>query len=904
MINKSYLPNKIENKWYKKWELNNCFENNNINFKEYYSILMPPPNITGILTVGHVLNITLQDILIQFARQKNKKVIWIPGTDHAGIATQIKIENFFEKENKKFSKKEFFKKKEEWKEYYNSAIIESIKKLGASCSWSKFIHTMDKDYSNSVLHAFVMLYNEGYIYKGKKIVNWCTKSKTAVSDEEVILKKQKSKLYNIKYKLEVPENNFSFIEVSTTRPETCFGDVALAIHPNDYRYNHLIGKKVYKIFSKKEKIPIIADKDVDSKFGTGILKITPAHDSLDFIIGERHNLKCIKVINLDGTMNYITDKYIYGLKGLDRFKAREIVVENLQKYNLVTYNNDYINNIKLSDRSNSIIEPMISTQWFLKYPKIEEAKKVVNLGIIKFWPKHWEKVYLHWLNNIQDWCISRQIFLGHRIPVWYKKNSDKKNYKNWHVSVDGPKDKKNWVQETNVLDTWASSWLWALGSFGWPNKNKMNENNFNDYYPTNILITGPDIIFFWVARMIIASLKFLDNNNINSFEKIIPFKNVYFTNIIRDKNGKKMSKSLGNSPDIQELINEYGADALRFGIVLMVSESKDIIFSIEKIKRGQKFCNKIWNILRLRTKLSAVNDKVDIEYIIYSINYSNLIDDDIFILQELINLLHKLEELINIYDFNNLLKLINNFFWNEFCDWYVEIIKNYNDRNTTQIYVFDLVLRQILIILHPFIPFITEEIWEKLKYNKKDNFIKNTYLENPSLIKNLLLKNNIYINENILIKIKNIRNFIVILRGLTSKFNLSNEKRISIFYKQDFEKFFNTLSNIHLKIIYNSTYIKEFKLLDEKFYINKEFDVITTNFGNLYVIDHFNKDLDKNKIIKEIILIEKNITKLKSNINNNSFIKKAPTNVIINLKEKLENLYKKLENLTILLKNK
>ena len=545
-MEKAYLPKNVEDRLYERWLSDESFKGKVSSQQEAFSIVIPPPNVTGVLTMGHVLNNTVQDILARRARQQGKSVLWLPGTDHAGIATQTKVENALKEDGRakdSLGREEFVLQACLWRDKHGGIILNQLKKLGCSCDWERNVHTLDEDYSKSVLTAFVKLFEKGYVYRGQRMVNWCPASLTALSDEEVIMKPQSSILYKVRY--EVIENPGTFLEVCTTRPETIVGDVALAMHPEDERWKALEGKHVRRPINPIA-IPIIADQAVDRDFGTGVLKITPAHDKLDFEIAQRHDLPMVEILNKDGTLNEVAG---VDLAGIDRFSARKLISEKLKDEGSLIGEEPYQNNVGFSERANVPIEPRLSEQWFLKYPRVEEAKKVVREGIIKFYPERWEKNYLHWLDNIQDWCISRQLWWGHRIPVWYRKGKVKSDPSNWHVSVSGPSDPENWEQDEDVLDTWASSWLWPLATLGWPDDSEMERRGLNHFYPTSVLVTGPDIIFFWVARMIMAGLEFNGRSfkpedllPMDQLAERIPFKQVYFTGIIRDSEGRKNVK--------------------------------------------------------------------------------------------------------------------------------------------------------------------------------------------------------------------------------------------------------------------------------------------------------------------------------------------------------------------------
>jgi len=581
-LSKQYDASKIEGKWYHHWLEQGYFHSKPNPERTPYVIVIPPPNITGILTLGHVLNNTMQDILIRFHRMRGFETCWIPGTDHASIATETKVIRMLAEKGltkSQLGREKFLEHAWAWKEKYGGIIIEQLKALGTSCDWERTRFTMDPDYTRAVLTAFVKLYHKGYIYRGKRLVNWCPATRSAISDEEVIYREVKSHLWYLRYPL---ENSNDYVVVATTRPETMLGDTAVAVHPEDSRYRHLIGKQV-RLPLVGRLIPIIADALVDPEFGTGAVKVTPAHDPNDWELAQRHQLEIINILNPDASLN---ENVPEEFRGLDRFEAREKVVEHLEAQGLLEKIEDYVHNVGYSERGGVPIEPYLSEQWFLRMAELAKpALEVVRRGEVKFYPAHWVKTYEHWMTNIRDWCISRQLWWGHRIPVYTCQDCGE-----LIVQVDPP-DKcvhcggTNLEQDPDVLDTWASSWLWPFAVHSWPD----DSPELRYYYPTNDLVTGPDIIFFWVARMIMAGLEFMGE---------VPFKRVYFTSILRDAKGRKMSKSLGNSPDPLDLIDRYGADALRYGIMLIAPQGQDILFSEERLEVARNFMNKIWNAAR------------------------------------------------------------------------------------------------------------------------------------------------------------------------------------------------------------------------------------------------------------------------------------------------------------------
>jgi valyl-tRNA synthetase len=726
---RTYEPGAIEDKWYAHWLAERCFEAHVVSEKPAYSIVIPPPNVTGVLTLGHVLNNTIQDILARRARMLGKEVLWLPGTDHAGIATQTVVERTLKKSGEirhrdDLGRERFIERVWEWKEKHGGIIIQQLKKLGASCDWSRTRFTMDPAYTRCVEEVFVALYNQGCIYRGKRMVNWCPASLTALSDEEVIMKPQQGTMFH--FKVEVAEAPGTWLTIATTRPETIPGDTAIAVNPKDPRYAHLVGKHVIRplppeLDRAQKLIPIIADTQVEFEFGTGVLKVTPAHDKADFEIGQRHGLAAIDIMNPDATMNALAGA---SLTGLDRFAARAAAVELLRALGALEKEEPYQNNVGFSERADVPIEPRLSEQWFLKYPRTNEARNVVASGELRFHPERWSKVYDHWMANIQDWCISRQLWWGHRIPVWSKKSEngtqasrlpesdrnkrdaraplpDRADSREMHVGVECPGPE--WERDPDVLDTWFSSWLWPFVTLGWPEKTA----TLDRFYPTTDLVTGPDIIFFWVARMIMAGLEFTGTH---------PFQNVYFTGIIRDKQGRKMSKSLGNSPDPLDLIAKFGADALRFGVMRSAPLGQDVLFDEKNVELGRNFCTKLWNAARFRQLHGGASAPA-------SINASLLTSDDRRILMALDDAIDGITGALETYEFAGATARLHGFFWGDFCDWYLEASKaplNSPDpeRKAHTLGVIDFIFDRTLRLMHPFLPFITEELWHGLAYNR------------------------------------------------------------------------------------------------------------------------------------------------------------------------------------------
>jgi valyl-tRNA synthetase len=754
-LEKTYTPADVEARWYQRWLDDKCFEADPDRVSEKrpaYSIVIPPPNVTGILTLGHVLNNTIQDILARRARMLGKEVLWLPGTDHAGIATQNVVEKTLKKQGvikhrDDLGREGLVEKIWEWKEKHGGIIIEQLKKLGASCDWSRERFTFDDDYNACVMRVFVDLYKKGLIYRGKRMVNWCPSSLTALSDEEVVMKAQNAIMYH--FKVEVVEEPGTWLTIATTRPEVIPGDQAIAVNPKDERYAHLIGKHVRRPLPVEDQalLPIIADEHVDFTFGTGVLKVTPAHDKADFEIAQRHNLPAVDVMHPNGVLNELAGK---DLAGMERFAARKRAAELLAEIGSLVKEEPYQNNLGYSERADVPIESRLSEQWFLKYPSVKESQAVVANGEMKFHPDRWAKVYDHWMTGLQDWCISRQVWWGHRIPVWSKRhagwtaacnsdhakvcaiaahrkdfvvqkidpdlispdNTDKAVEIFVAVSPDESKDsdQANYIkqiealgftQDPDVLDTWFSSWLWPFATMGWPEKT----STLKAFYPTTDLVTGPDIIFFWVARMIMAGFEWMSE---------LPFKNVYFTGIIRDKQGRKMSKSLGNSPDPLELIASYSADALRFGIMRSAPLGQDICFDEKNVELGRNFCTKLWNAARFRQMQGG---EVETE-----ISAALLSSDDKWILLRLNTAIAEVSTALEEYRFSDATATLYRFFWSEYCDWYIEASKavlqgSDEKRKANTLAVIDFVLGHTLRLFHPFMPFITEELWHGMGFN-------------------------------------------------------------------------------------------------------------------------------------------------------------------------------------------
>ncbi len=857
LLDKKYSPSNLEDRWYKYWLEKDYFSSQPSD--NNYTIVIPPPNVTGKLTMGHVLNNTIQDILIRKARMEGKNACWVPGTDHASIATESKVTKMLQEkgiDKKDISREDFLKHAWEWKEKYGGIILEQQQKLGLSCDWDKLAFTMDEEYSNAVLESFVKLYDKGLIHKGTRLVNWCPKSQTALSDEEVIFKEVQGKLWYIKYPI---EDSDSFVEIATTRPETMLGDAAIAVNPSDKRFKDLIGKNAVLPLVNKT-IPIIADEMVDPEFGTGCVKITPAHDPNDYNVGMSHSLDMLNIMNPDGSINSnAPDKYV----SLTREKARKHIIKDLEKEGSLLKEEDYLHKVGYSERGDVPIEYYLSNQWFLKMKELAKpATEVVKSGEIKFYPNHWVKTYNHWMDNIQDWCISRQLYWGHRIPVWYKKGSDHSKQENWYVSISPPEDIENWEQDEDVLDTWFSSWLWPFGVHGWPN----NEKLVKQYYPTDILVTGPDIIFFWVARMIISGIEFLDE---------IPFKDVYFTSILRDSTGRKLSKSLGNSPDPIELFEKYGTDATRFSIMLMSPQGSDVYFSENSLEIGRNFMNKIWNASRF---IMINHDN----------NFSEIIDQDSldnydkWILSKLDTTLEKVNMHYNNYQFNEAIKVIYDFTWNEFCNWYIEIAKikfnssDQSEKNNAFLVARD-ILKKVLLILHPISPFITEEIWSYLKNEDDKDIIVSSWPKMGA--------EDLPYNKD---RVTSLKEIVVAVRTIRSELNVAPTKKIDalISIKDSSDKsLFDDLKGMIMSLT-------NLESLNIKMNLDKPAQsavgickscVVYVPLGDLV-----NPEEEILKLDKRLQEIDGFIKEIETKLNNKAFTDKAPEKIVNHEKSKLD----------------
>ena len=863
---KRYDPKSVEPKWYQRWIDHRDFVANPKSSKPPFSIVMPPPNVTGMLTLGHVLNYTIQDILARRARMQGFEVLWLPGMDHAGIGTQTAVEKYLRRtENKTrhdLGREEFLRRVLEWQNKYGGIIIEQLKRLGCSCDWSRQRYTLDDTYTAAVQKVFVDLYRQGLIYRGRRMINWDPAAQTAVSDEEVVSKAQKGNLYFVRY--EIVEEPGRFLEVATTRPETIMADTAMAFHPGDRRYLDLLGKHAWRPLAR-EKIPIIADEAIDPEFGTGVLKVTPAHDTVDFEIGQRHDLPIVDVLHPDGRINC---PEVPELNGSDRFEARQRAAELLQARGALAKTEPYENNVGFSDRSDVPIEPRVSEQWFLRYPKTKEALAVVRDHLIRFFPVHWEKVYAQWLENIRDWCISRQVWWGHRIPAWYRK--DKSGI---HVGIEPPTDPENWTQDEDTLDTWFSSWLWAYET--------MDDETRKKFYPTSALVTAPDIIFFWVARMIIAGLEFQPGKSDRN-EENIPFHDVYFTGLIRDKAGRKMSKSLGNSPDPLELIDKYGADGLRFGLMRIAPSGQDIRFDEKQIEEGRNFATKLWNVARFRQMHgpSEAAPTIDKEALsIYAVE----------VLARLNETIDAIEGGYREYQFNTVARRLYDFVWSDYCDWFVEAAKTDifgedQAKKKSALAVMDLVLSAVLRLLHPFKPHVTEELWALLGFGKDS-------IQFAGLPKKMGLDD-----------VRDVRGkrelasaiyeTVEAGRNLRAESNLPSNRKIHFILRSDSNSISGQIPT--LTRLLNAEDI----VVDPKYQMAAGNPVAVTPLGEiLLAISAADKTRERERLDKEITKVANDLRALEAKLQNSSFIDRAPAAVVEDHRRRLKDLSGQLAKL-------
>ena len=864
-LSKTYSPTEIEDKWYKIWEEKGYFNAQHNSEKPGYSIAIPPPNVTGILHMGHMLNNAIQDAIIRYKRMSGFETLWIPGMDHAGIATQNKVERMLKEEGtskEEIGYDEFLRRTWEWKEKHGGLITKQLRKLGVSLDWDRERFTMDEGLSRAVKEVFIKLYNDGLIYRGEYIVNWCPHDKTALADDEVNHIDKKGKIWEIKYRIKDTDD---YVIIATTRPETMLGDTGVAVNPNDDRYKHLIGKKVILPLMNRE-IPVVADEYVDMEFGTGVVKMTPSHDPNDFEVAKRTGLEFINIFTEDAHVNSNGGKY----EGLERFAARKAILADLEAEGLLVGTKEHNHAVGHCYRCDSIIEPRVSTQWFVKMePLAKRALEVVKNGQIQITPKRWEKVYYNWLENIRDWTISRQIWWGHRIPAYYAEDGTVFVARNMEEAKAQAKEKfgkeVSLREETDVLDTWFSSALWPFSTLGWPDKTP----DLEKFFPTNALVTGADILFFWVARMVMMSL-YINNE--------IPFSYVYLHGIIRDELGRKMSKSLGNSPDPLDLIAKYGADAIRFSFLYNTSQGQDIHFSEKLLEMGSTFANKVWNASRF--VLSNLED-FDANAVIDEKEFKL---EDRWILSKLQTASRQINEYMDKYELDSAAKVAYEFFRGNFCDWYVEIAKTRvygqegSDKTVAQ-YVLKTVLDKGLRMLHPFMPFITEEIWQKLGLDEETIMLSEFPTENKKYVDLAAEKEFDYLKE-----------IVNAIRNIRGEANVSPAKKIEVIFKivNDGEK----------EILEHNAKILDKLANVEKYEFNKEipalvgFKLVETTEIYVPLADLIDKEKEIAKLEKDIQKTQKELDRVLGKLSNEKFLSKAPKEVIDKengIKEELEN---------------
>ncbi len=858
-IAKTYTPEGREDKWYSYW-LENGFFKSVPDDRESYTVVIPPPNVTGVLHMGHMLNNTIQDVLVRRARMLGKNACWVPGTDHASIATEAKVvKRLREKGIKKsdIGRDEFMKHAWEWKEEFGGIILEQLKKLGASCDWDRTSFTMDPEYYDDVIDTFIRLYKKGVIYRGERMINWDPAALTALSDEEVIHKEVNSKLYHVKYQI---KDSDEFVTIATTRPETILADSAICIHPDDERYTHLHGKKAIVPLINRE-IPIILDDYVDREFGTGCLKVTPAHDVNDFDLGAKHNLETINIMNANGTLNENSVLY----DGMDRFKVRKQIQQDLEEAGNLVKIESYKNKVGYSERTDEVVEPRLSLQWWVKMEElVKPALQSVKDQEIKFYPEKFVNTYNHWMNNIKDWCISRQLWWGHRIPAWFYGDEEDSFVvaKTLEEALAQAKEKSgnsalqssDLKQDEDVMDTWFSSWLWPMSVFN----GLKDEKEVSYYYPTADLVTGPDIIFFWVARMIMAGYEYRDQK---------PFSNVYFTGIVRDKQGRKMSKSLGNSPDPLELIKTYGADGVRVGLLLTAPAGNDIPFDDKLCKQGSEFSNKVWNAYRL-VKGWEIEDKSQSEGSKQAIAWFK---------SRLGSALSKMEDSYSKYRLSEVLMDSYKLIRDEFCNQFLEAVKPpFGEKIDSETY--DMAISYFetcLKIIHPFMPFLSEEIWQGLKNRTVNEAL--TISSWPEINEeNTVLQLEWKVITEIITDVKKQRNSF----GIGLKETLTGEVNINGALSNDYTELLSKLGNCVIKINSDGT--------DSPPRKNGE---VALELGERA------KDKEISSLTKELERLQSKVTGLEGKLSNERFVQNAPETVVANERKKVSDAQAKMKQI-------
>ncbi len=861
-LSKTYEPKAVEDRIYKEWVDKGYFHTKIDKNKEPFTIVIPPPNVTGQLHMGHALDETFQDILIRTKRMQGYAALWVPGTDHAGIATQIKVEENLRKEKgltrHDLGREKFLELVWDWKEQYGNRIINQIKKLGCSCDWERERFTMDEGCSRAVREVFVNLYNKGLIYRGNRIINWCPCCATALSDAEVEYAEHEGNFWHIKYPV---KDSDEFVIIATTRPETLFGDTAVAVNPEDERYSHLLGKTLVLPLVGRE-IPVIADEYVDKEFGTGCVKITPAHDPNDFEVGQRHNLEQIKVMNDDATMNSYAGKY----EGMDRYECRKAMIEDLEAQGLLVKIEPHSHNVGQCYRCGTTVEPLTSNQWFVKMePLAKRAIEVVKDGDVAFIPDRFSKTYMNWMENVHDWCISRQLWWGHRIPAFYCTKCGEMTVSKEDIDTC-PKCGGSVKQEDDVLDTWFSSALWPFSTLGWPDKTE----DLDYFYPTSVLVTGYDIIFFWVARMIFSGLEHMNKE---------PFKHVYIHGLVRDSKGRKMSKSLGNGIDPLEIVDKYGADALRFTLATGNSPGNDMRFYIERVEASRNFANKIWNASRF-VMMNLTIDKNELP------DMESLQIEDKWILHRHNELVREVTENLDKYELGIAVQKLYDFIWDEFCDWYIELVKPRfsveGESNLTAQKVLTYVLSNTLKLLHPFMPFITEEIWQALPHDGESIMISQfpVYMEE---LRNADAEQEMVVIMNAIKGIRNIRN----------EMNVPPSKKTKLFVVTNHDDLFGKAEIFFEKLASAS----EVDIRASKDGLPENtVSVIVDKAEILLPLDELvDKEKEIERLTKEKTKLEGEIKRVEGKLSNKGFTDKAPAAVVEEERQKGEKYKAMLE---------
>ncbi len=875
---KPYDPKETEDRWYQTWIDKSYFRGNPDSDKPSYSIVIPPPNVTDVLHIGHALNNTIQDIIIRRARMSGKEAEWLPGSDHAGIATQVIVEKQITKEGitrRELGREKFLERVRGWAYRNKDLILNQLKKIGCSCDWERTRFTLDESLSHAVTEVFLRLYNKGLIYKGYRIVNWCPKDQTSISDDEVEHKEVDSHLWYIRYKIKGGDD---YLTVATTRPETMLGDTALAVNPGDSRFKKFVGKSVILPILERE-IPIVADNYVDAEFGTGVVKVTPAHDPNDFEIGRRHDLEQINVMNLDGTLNENAGKY----KGLDRFEGRKQLLKDLESKGYLVKTENYKLSVGTHDRCHTVVEPMLSEQWFVKMkPLAEPAIEALKSGKLRFHPEHWSKTYLHWMENIRDWCISRQLWWGHRIPIYYCHDCSEVIAAAEKPATCPQCGSKELLQDDDVLDTWFSSWLWPFSVFGWPEQTDL----LKTFYPTKVLVTASEIIFLWVARMVMAGYEFMGE---------IPFTDVYIHGTVRDANGVKMSKSLGNGIDPLDIIEKYGADSLRIAMIMASPDGQDPWVGQNTFELGRNFNNKVWNASRF-VMMNIGDEEIDFD----ALPKDDLILIDHWILSRLEKTIDGVNKSFDEFRLNSAAKTLYDFVWKDFCDWYIELIKprlydgdEREQRAAKQVAGY--VLKRILLLLHPFVPFITEEIYNQLVGKNGDTTI--SFGPWPQAEKG-------FANDELENRLSRIQTVVNSIRNIRSELNVPPGKKADVHIRIDDNELGNTLNQYF-------DYYKGLAKIDKAVISS---DVKKPSMSASAVISGaeifipleglIDIDAERTRLTRELDNLKNQLEKISRKLANPDFLANAPEDVVkrdkgkkVDFENQVEKLNKNLEQL-------